>query len=161
LSDFNIFKLIAHYWGCGELFTEWTSPEAAFQILKRLSADQPFDITGIEDYKHLDDRGGIQWPLPATTSGDDWQNERRLFADGNFSTHEGKAKFLFDARPRVAKPTNEDFPFVMLTGRGTSAQCHTTPRTGKSAVPPTLYPANPYGEIHPADLSRLSLAANK
>ena len=23
LSDFNIFKLIAHHWGCADLFREW------------------------------------------------------------------------------------------------------------------------------------------
>src|SRR5690606_8248501 len=65
LSDFNIFRLVAHYWGCGEMFREWSSPEAVFQILKKLSAGQPCDITGIRDYRHLDESGGLQWPLPA------------------------------------------------------------------------------------------------
>ncbi len=184
LSDFNIFKLVAHYWGCGELFAEWTSPEAAFQILKRLSAGQPCDITGIADYKHLDECGGIQWPLPAegckeqvegckflgASASEDLQpstcnlqpdKERRLFADGQFFTPDGKAKFLFDQPRPVAEPTTEEFPFVMLTGRGTSAQWHTNTRTGKSAVLRTLYPANAYVEIHPSDLARLGLVANK
>jgi anaerobic selenocysteine-containing dehydrogenase len=184
LSDFNIFKLVAHYWGCSELFAEWTSPEAAFQILKRLSACQPCDITGIADYKHLDECGGIQWPLPnescklqvegckssgASVSGNlqpstfnlQPDKERRLFADGKFFTLDGKAKFLFDQPRAVAEPTDAEFPFVMLTGRGTSAQWHTNTRTGKSAVLRTLYPANAYVEIHPSDLARLGLVANK
>ena len=184
LSDFNIFRLLAHYWGCGEMFAEWSSPEAAFQILKRLSAGQPCDITGIADYKHLDECGGIQWPLPAkdcklqvedckssgTSVSENLQpstfnlqpdKERRLFADGNFFTPDGKARFLFDQPRPVAEPTNEEFPFVMLTGRGTSAQWHTNTRTGKSAVLRTLYPANAYVEIHPSDLARLGLVANK
>ena len=38
LSDFNIFKLIAQYWGCGEMFARWSSPEAVFQIMKELFA---------------------------------------------------------------------------------------------------------------------------
>lgn len=63
LSDFNIFRLIAQYWGCGEMFKDWTSPEAVFQILKQCSAGQPCDITGIEDYEMLDAHGGIQWPF--------------------------------------------------------------------------------------------------
>src|SRR5215212_10059229 len=46
LSDFHIFQLIAHYWGCGGMFTRWSSPEAAFQILKEISRGQPCDITG-------------------------------------------------------------------------------------------------------------------
>ena len=182
LTDFNIFRLLAHYWGCGEMFAEWSSPEAAFQILKKLSAGQPCDITGIADYKHLDECGGIQWPLPEVRSAEfgvrnktaqsDSENsalrtphsalqERRLFADGKFFTPDGKAKFLFDAPRPVAEPTNEEFPFVMLTGRGTSAQWHTNTRTGKSAVLRTLYPANAYVEIHPSDLARLGLVANK
>ena len=36
LADFHIFKLIADYWGCGEMFREWESPEAVFQLLKQL-----------------------------------------------------------------------------------------------------------------------------
>jgi assimilatory nitrate reductase catalytic subunit len=177
LSDFNIFRLIAHYWGCSELFAEWTSPEAAFQILKRISAGQPNDITGIADYKHLDDCGGIQWPFPneglasggsglgefAETPGPRSKTpecERRLFADGKFFTPDGKAKFHFDQPRSVAEPVDEKFPFVLLTGRGTSAQWHTNTRTGKSAVLRSLYPANPYVEIHPDDAERLGIAAN-
>jgi assimilatory nitrate reductase catalytic subunit len=62
LSDFNICKLIAQYWGCGEMFREWSSPEAVFQILKRVSRGQPCDITGIANYRMLDECGGVQWP---------------------------------------------------------------------------------------------------
>ena len=178
LSDFNIFRLLAQYWGCAEMFRDWTSPEAVFQILKKLSAGRPCDITGIADYGHLDAEGGIQWPLPTDSSRRreeaDHSNgansppyvsykperERRLFADGKFFTPDGKAKFLFDPPRPVAEPTDDEFPFVLLTGRGTSAQWHTNTRTGKSAVLRTLYPANPYIEVHPADAARLGLAAN-
>jgi assimilatory nitrate reductase catalytic subunit len=66
LSDFAIFRLIAEAWGCGDLFREWESPAETFQILKRLAAGQPCDITGIEDYEMLDACGGLQWPCPAT-----------------------------------------------------------------------------------------------
>src|SRR5256714_5338426 len=62
LSDFSIFRLIAQYWGCGGLFSRWTSPEQVFQILKECSRGQPCDISGIRDYRMLDDCGGIQWP---------------------------------------------------------------------------------------------------
>ena len=46
LSDFNIFRLIAHYWGCADLFEEWDSPEAVFRILTRLSKGLPCDYHG-------------------------------------------------------------------------------------------------------------------
>ncbi|TAL01900.1 MAG: nitrate reductase, partial [Verrucomicrobia bacterium] len=180
LSDFNIFRLIAEYWGCADLFTQWTSPQAVFQIIKKLSAGQPCDITGIEDYRHLDAEGGIQWPLPSESSklqvegcklpnshvAENLQpatcnlqptRERRLFADGKFFLPDGKAHFYFDAPRPVSEPTDKDFPFVMLSGRGTSAQWHTNTRTAKSAVLRTLYPANPYVEIHPNDAERLRI----
>jgi len=177
LSDFNIFRLVAHYWGCGGMFAEWSSPEAAFQILKRCSARRPCDITGIVDYKHLDDCGGIQWPFPeggaassAPGLGESAENtdskpatperERRLFADGRFFTADGKAKFLFDPPRPVAEPTDDEYPFVLLTGRGTSAQWHTNTRTGKSAVLRTLYPATAYVEVPPEDAALLKIKPN-
>lgn len=158
LSDFNIFKLVAHAWGCGEMFREWNSPEAVFQILKKLSASQPCDITGIRDYKHLDEEGGIQWPLPEKMKN---EKERRLFADGKFFTPDRKAKFIFEAPGKLSEKTDEEFPFVLLTGRGTSAQWHTNTRTEKSDVLRKLYPANAYVEINPADAKRLKIQPNK
>jgi len=157
LSDFNIFRLVAHYWGCAEMFTQWTSPQAVFQILKKLSAGQPCDITGIEDYRHLEASGGIQWPWPADALRAPAFCERRLFADGQFYTPDGRAQFLFDPPRPVAEPVDSEFPFILNTGRGTSAQWHTNTRTGKSAVLRTLYAANAYVEIHPADAARLRL----
>jgi len=68
LSDFNIFKLVAHYWGCEKMFEKCSSPESVFQILKELSRDQPCDITGIRDYQMIDSAGGIQCPLPDTSN---------------------------------------------------------------------------------------------
>ena len=53
-----------------------------------------------------------------------------------------------------------DYPFILLTGRGTSAQWHTQTRTGKSAVLRQLYPENLYVEINPLDAARLRLAPN-
>lgn len=176
LSDFSIFRLIAEAWGCGGLFHEWRSPEAAFQILKRLSAGRPCDITGIRDYRHLDEEGGIQWPFAEGDQHSVISNqsaapnehcslntdysaarERRLFADGQFFTPDRRARFLFDSPRPVAEPPSSEFPFVLLTGRGTSAQWHTNTRTGKSAVLRKLYPAECYAEIHPDDATRLGL----
>jgi assimilatory nitrate reductase catalytic subunit len=158
MSCFNIFKLVAEAWGCGEMFRDWSSPEATFQILKKLSAGQPCDITGIADYKMIDERSGIQWPL-AQEEKDNIkdENQRRLFADGKFFTADNKAKFIFDPPRPVAEPTDAEFPFVLLTGRGTSAQWHTNTRTGKSDVLRKLYPANAYAEISSFDAGRLGI----
>jgi len=174
LSDFNIFKLIAQYWGCGKMFEKWSSPEAVFEILKELSRDQPCDITGISDYAMIEDAGGIQWPLPdsrnriaqvedkvSNGSEPSIATERRLFEDGTFYHADKKAKFLFEAPRDVPEITDVEYPFILLTGRGTSSQWHTQTRTGKSAVLRKLYPDQIYVEINPADAKRLGIAANE
>ena len=155
LSDFNIVKLAAHYWGCGDMFSAWTSPEAVFQIIKRLSRGQPCDISGIKDYQMLDEAGGIQWPLPGTESTP--ATNRRLFTDGVFYHADGRAKFIFSAPAKMPEPPDPEYSFLLLTGRGTSAQWHTQTRTGKSAVLRQLYPENIYVEINPADAARAGI----
>jgi assimilatory nitrate reductase catalytic subunit len=175
LSDFNIFRLVAEYWGCADLFREWSSPQAAFGILRRLSEGRPCDVTGIKDYAHLEAAGGIQWPFPqsainppptsikAASAGPPPGNstERRLFEDGAFFTADGRANFIFDSPRSAAELPDAHYPFVLLTGRGTSAQWHTNTRTGKSAVLRSLYPATAYVEIHPDDAGRLGIGANE
>jgi assimilatory nitrate reductase catalytic subunit len=145
-----------------------------FQILKRVTTGQPCDITGIEDYRALDASGGIQWPLTnvrgerdAVRAADNSahtshlailaSNERRLFEDGKFFHPDGKARILFEAPRPMPEPTSPEFQFVLLTGRGTSAQWHTQTRTGKSDVLRKLAPEKIYLEISPADAERLGI----
>lgn len=155
LSDFRIFRLIANAWGCGEMFSKWTSPETAFNILRDLTQDRPCDITGIESYEMIDQMGGIQWPYPAGNSDPkpllSNLRSRRLFEDGIYYTPSGKAKILFSPPAAMPEPPDFDFPFLMLTGRGTSSQWHTQTRTSKSDILKKLYPENVYLEIHPGD----------
>ncbi len=92
LPDFSIFRLIAEYWGCGDLFRNWSSPAAVFEILRGLSRTQPCDFSGIRDYEQLDAAGGIQWPCRESTAAFD--HERRLFEDGQFYHPDGRARFL-------------------------------------------------------------------
>ena len=165
LADFHIFRLVAHYWGCGEMFTRWSSPEAAFQLMKETSRGQPCDITGIEDYAHIDAAGGIQWPWTGAESSVPGAQcpvipppERRLFEDGKFFTPDGKARMLFDMPRPVAEPTDAEFPFILLTGRGSSAQWHTGSRTDKSDVLRKLAPVALYVEVNPADAAQLGIA---
>src|SRR5437868_6306185 len=93
LADFSIFRLVAEAWGCGPLFSSWSSPEAVFQILRRLSRGQPCDFGGITDYAMIDALGGIQWPFPEGAAA---APERRLFEDGVFFHSDGRARFIFD-----------------------------------------------------------------
>jgi len=162
LSDFNIFQLIAHYWGCGEMFARWTSPEAVFQILKEISRGQPSDISAIQNYRMIDLCGGIQWPCREADLGEDGLpvQQRRLFEDGRFYTKDHRARFLYEKPREMAEKTDQAYPFLLLTGRGTSSQWHTNTRTEKSDVLRKLYPVDCYVEIHPLDAQRLDIEAN-
>jgi predicted molibdopterin-dependent oxidoreductase YjgC len=157
LADFYIFKLIADAWGCGDMLRAFESPEQTFQLLKKVSKGQPCDITGITDYAMLDDRRGIQWPLP---EGRDVavQAERRLFEDGTFFHPDGRAKLLFEAPRPLPEATDERYPLILLSGRGTSSQWHTQTRTAKSTVLRKLYPEEVYVEVNPEDARRYGLS---
>ena len=159
LADFAIFRLIADRWGCGEVAGRWTDPEAAFGLLRELSAGQPCDITGIDGYAALDSAGGIQWPfskeLAGTSASDDEITERRLFADGHFFHADGRARFICDAPTELPEPTDAAYPLTLLTGRGSASQWHTQTRTAKSAVLRKLYPSQPYVELDPRDADAL------
>jgi assimilatory nitrate reductase catalytic subunit len=155
LADFSIFKLVAEYWGCGEMFRRWESSAAVFQMLKKLTAGQPCDITGIEDYAFLEERGGVQWPLPAGAP--DPSAERRLFEDGRFYHEDGRARFVAEAPRPLPERLSDQYPFLLLTGRGSAAQWHTQTRTEKSAVLRKLYPAEIYAEVHGQDAARLGV----
>lgn len=157
LTDFRILRLIADAWGCGEMFSNWTDPEAAFGLLRDITADQPCDITGIEGYGQIDEYGGIQWPFPAKSP--DMTPERRLFSDGKFHTKSGKAKLLFSPPTALPEAPDTEFPFLLLTGRGTSSQWHTQSRTSKSKVLAKLYPRHAYVEIHPDDAAKAGISA--
>jgi assimilatory nitrate reductase catalytic subunit len=156
VADFYIFKMIAEAWGCADLFADWSSPEATFALLRRLSEGRPCDITGIGDYQAIDDAGGIQWPFPAGSTGAPGE-ERRLFTDGRFYHPDGRARMLFEEPRPVAEPPTAKFPLVLLTGRASSSQWHTGTRTGKSAVLRSLGSEEPYVEISPDDAEARTL----
>jgi assimilatory nitrate reductase catalytic subunit len=122
----------------------------------------------------IDDAGGIQWPLLDTSSGasarkDDpaqalkvsVEPERRLFEDGLFYHSDKKARFLFESPRDIPEPTDKEYPFVLLTGRGTSSQWHTQTRTGKSALLKKLYPDHIYVQMNPLDAEPLGIETNQ
>ncbi|MCB1279710.1 nitrate reductase [Prosthecobacter sp.] len=160
LADFHIFRLIAHYWGCEDLFRGWQTPESAFRILQRCSENQPCDITGIEGHEMLRKSGGVQWPL-SREQGSKFEvssfKERRLFEDGQFYTPDKRAQFVFDPPEAAPEQRSEEYPLILMTGRGTSAQWHTETRTGKSAVLAKMMPEELMVDVNPVDAERLGL----
>jgi len=154
-TDYDIFLLVAKHWGCAELFKSWQTPADALQVLKKLSAGQPCDITGIRDHSHLEEKGGIQWPC--RTEAEANEQERRLYADGRFFHPDGKAKFLFREPQLHPEQCSDEFPFWLMTGRGTVGQWHTQTRTGKAPKLKMFSPEQVYVEIHTEDALRLAI----
>ena len=160
LADFHIFRLIAHYWGCDDLFRGWQTPESIFRVLQRCTENQPCDITGIDGYEMIRNRGGVQWPL-ARDHGSRLDStglrERRLFTDGQFFTPDKRARFIFDSPVEAPEQTSAEFPLILMTGRGTSAQWHTETRTAKSAVLAKMIPNELMLDLNPTDASALGI----
>jgi assimilatory nitrate reductase catalytic subunit len=159
LADFYIFKLIAEVWGCGEMFRRWSSPEAVFRLLTEVTRGQPCDMTGITGYDMIEEMRGVQWPLPEGARVEA-ASERRLFEDGRFFHADGRARFCHAEPERLPEAPNAEYPFTLLTGRGSSSQWHTLTRTGKSALLRKLGATDPYVEISPVDAEALGIAAN-
>jgi anaerobic selenocysteine-containing dehydrogenase len=92
----------------------------------------------------------VQWPFP---SGSEVEvgSQRRLFEDGAFFHPDQRARFLFETPTAVAEPTDDEYPLILLSGRGSSSQWHTQTRTSKSAVLRSLYNQEAYVEISPHD----------
>jgi anaerobic selenocysteine-containing dehydrogenase len=159
LADFAIFRLIAEAWGCDDLFRRWTSPKAVFQIIKELSRGRPCDITGIADYRAIEESGGIQWPYPEQSP--DPATQRRLFSDLRFYHADGKARFVFDQPAPLPEPPSERYPLLLLTGRDSAAQWHTQTRTAKSDVLRQLSPRELQLEINPIDARRYAVKPSR
>jgi anaerobic selenocysteine-containing dehydrogenase len=159
LPDLEIFQRIAGRWGCSDLLREWTSPEAVFQIMKKLSRGRPCDISGIEDYAMIQERGGIQWPCPA----DDppTGQERRLFEAGGFFHEDGRARFIFEDVAGPPEMPDADYPLVLLTGRGSVAQWHTLTRTDRAPLLKRASPDPDYVEMSRQDAEESGIAAEE
>ena len=158
LADFHIFRLVADAWGCGDLFESWKKPEDVFRAIQDLSRGRPCDLTGVEGYAALEREGGIQWPYPEDAAGGGSPDrERRLFENGGFYREGGRARLCFEAPQPLPEVTDEAYPFVLLTGRGSSSQWHTQTRTAKSPVLRKLHRSECTVELHPKDAERLGV----
>jgi len=116
------------------------------------SGTRDFDIGIIADYSDDEyaDMAPLQWPLTRKRDTAD----RRFFANGNFFTPNGKARFQTQASAQKSK-TGDKYPYTLNTGR-VRDHWHTMTRTGKS---PRLsqHLTEPFAEIHPIDASKLGI----
>ncbi len=152
-SDFDIFLQFAGVLGVrDEIFPGWTKPADAFEEWKRVSAGRLCDYSGMT-YKAIEQHGGVQWPFPAgaTNAGE----TRRLYAEGGFRTDDGRARLLPVTWEPFPEQPNDEFPFVLNTGR-TVEHWHTRTKTGKVPILERLSP-NAWVEMNPRDARVLRL----
>ena len=125
-TDYEVMLGIGKALGMGHLLDKWQTPRDAFNLMKECSRNMPCDMTGV-DYDKLVDSKGIQWPF---REGEELkEDQRRLFEDNLYYTPSKKAKFIFEDVRENPLPTNEEFPLIFNTGRGTVGQWHTQTRT--------------------------------
>ncbi|WP_246113400.1 molybdopterin-dependent oxidoreductase [Streptomyces montanus] len=157
LPDWEIIARVACAMGYEKGFS-YQSAEEIFEEIKRAwNPKTGWDLRGVT-YERL--RGtSVQWPA-AREDGPDRNPIRYVDAEGDggpsFPTASGRA--VFYARPHVpaAEMPDDDFPFVLNTGR-LQHQWHTLTKTGKVAKLNKLNPG-PFVELHPQDARELGIA---
>ncbi|MEU2336919.1 bifunctional nitrate reductase/sulfite reductase flavoprotein subunit alpha [Streptomyces sp. NPDC013172] len=154
VADWRLIAAVARAMGYEDGF-RYDSAEEVFEEIKRFhNPGTGYDLRGVT-YDRL--RGGpVQWP--AAPGGPDRNPVRYVAADGSltFATASGRA--VFHARPHLApaEMPDDDYPFVLNTGR-LQHQWHTLTKTAKVAKLNKLDPG-PFVEIHPADATALGIA---
>lgn len=136
-SDFEIFLAVGERLGCREeLFPRWTSPRDAFEEWKRVSKGCLCDYSGLS-YELIEQHNGIQWPFP---EGATEPKTTRLYESGIFATEDGKAKLLsIECSPFPEQP-DQQFPFILNTGR-TVEHWHTRTKTGQVPILERMSPS--------------------
>lgn len=167
LPDWQIIARIACEMGYSDAFT-YASAEEVFEEIKQFANPRTgYDLRGVT-YERLRETP-IQWPCPSDATTD--RNPIRYLNDGvsqqllvrddgttprlAFPTPTGRAAFF--ARPHMlpAEMPDDDFPFLLNTGR-LAHQWHTMTKTGKVAKLNKLN-SGPFVEIHPDDAARLGI----
>ncbi|GAA0571048.1 bifunctional nitrate reductase/sulfite reductase flavoprotein subunit alpha [Paractinoplanes ferrugineus] len=162
LPDWRLIAMLAGQLGHGADFAYDSAEEILDEIKQFWNPQTGYDLRGVT-YERLA-AGPVQWPAPPG-AGDrnpiryrnDGSRER---ADGTrpeliFPTPSGRA--VFHARPHMppAELPDDDFPFVLNTGR-LQHQWHTLTKTGRVEKLNKLNPG-PFVEVNPADAARLGV----
>jgi assimilatory nitrate reductase catalytic subunit len=157
-ADFDIFLELASALGVrDEIFPAWTGPRDAFEEWRRVSAGRLCDYSEMT-YEAIEAHGGIQWPYPNPERRTrNPEHTRRLYTDGVFQTHDGRARLLpAQWEPFPEQPTHE-YPFVLNTGR-TVEHWHTRTKTANVPILERLSP-RAWVEMNPRDARVLRLKA--
>ncbi|MFF5983220.1 molybdopterin-dependent oxidoreductase [Streptomyces olindensis] len=154
MADWRIIAEVARAMGYEKGFS-YDSAEQVFEEIRRFHNPKTgWDLRGVS-YERLRETP-VQWPA-AREDGPARNPVRYVDEDGlRFPTASGRAAFF--ARPHLpaAELPDDDYPFVLNTGR-VQHQWHTLTKTGKVAKLNKLNPG-PFVELHPEDASGLGVA---
>lgn len=155
MADWRIIAAVACAMGYEKGFS-YDSAEDVFEEIRRAwNPVTGWDLRGVT-YERLR-ATPVQWPA-ADPDGPHRNPIRYVDPDGGlrFPTASGRA--AFHARPHMpaAEMPDDDYPFVLNTGR-VQHQWHTLTKTGKVAKLNKLNPG-PFVELHPADARELGIA---
>jgi sulfite reductase (NADPH) flavoprotein alpha-component len=171
--DWKLIAQVATAMGYGDAFDYADSEEIFDEIRQFHNPATGWDLRGAS-YPRLR-QTPLQWPCPPVDGpgGTDDRHPIRYLNDGVSQTlfvdeggHQPRLAFptptgraVFHPRPHLdpAEMPDDDFPFVLNTGR-LQHQWHTLTKTGKVAKLNKLNPG-PFIEVHPADAQDLQITA--
>jgi predicted molibdopterin-dependent oxidoreductase YjgC len=148
-SDSEIICLIARAMGFDKGFS-YNSPEEVFDELKKITRERICDMNGVS-YERLRNGIGLQLPCPEGRH----PGTSRLFTDFQFPRADGRAALLARDYVPPAEVTNDEYPFILITGRLTS-QFNTGTRTSRVQKLAEIEPVD-FIEIHSSDAKQLKI----
>lgn len=155
-QDWEIFSEVGRRLGFGAQFPFQSSAEVHAEFVQ-LTRERPCDMSGIS-HDRLKAEGTLQWPLPIEeTKEEAARTNKRLYTNLRFNTPDGLARFAAYHSRGLAEPADEQYPFVLTTGR-LYGHWHTQTRTGRTEKTKQMYP-EPFLEIHPRDAAKLEIVA--
>ncbi|QJB45769.1 molybdopterin oxidoreductase family protein [Dolichospermum flos-aquae] len=151
--DWEIFAEVGRRLGFNDKFN-FQNSAAVYQEFVQLTRQRPCDMSGLS-HGFLAAQGPTHWPY---AQGSNSEN-KRLYTNLRFHTADGRAKFGAYYSKGLAEPPDENYPFILTTGR-LYGHWHTQTRTGRIEKIRKLHP-QPFIEIHPRDAAALGIIDNQ
>jgi sulfite reductase (NADPH) flavoprotein alpha-component len=167
MADWQIIAKVACEMGFSEGFNYASAAEVFEEITCASNLKTGYDIRGVSHEKLR--QQSLQWPYgpdsvedrnPIRYLNDGINQKLAIREDGSqpriaFATASGKGVFFARQHMDAAELPDQDYPFVLNTGR-LQHQWHTMTKTGKIATLNKLNPG-PFVELHPEDAAALGI----
>ena len=152
-DDWEIFAEVGRRLGFADKFNFQSSADVHSEFVQT-TRDRPCDMTGMSHAK-LEKLGVMQWQASDQNPDQDQVHNKRLYTDLQFHTPDRKARFGAYHSNGVFEAPDEQYPFILTTGR-LYGHWHTQTRTGRIDKIRQMHP-NPFVEIHPKDANKFGI----